>query len=244
MKAKASMLGELGELGGDLDWTERLTDKDWSHYTGKEKGDTVVVFFDGIEIPAWEWWWEGLKRRVGRADGGMESRCGSPPIRPQGATRRQSSLRSPKDMTGDQPSENNEKGLQLEDLWGSLTPLHKPSPPISRSVSRGRHPSPKRPESLTGSVATPRRLTRYLDYDQRSPARDSHAVHFSPHPSVRISAPDPLNRGLSAASTATSSSSVRRHEPRTTDTENGQSVSVPKSALQRPIAPTSLRHSN
>lgn len=238
MKAKASM---LGELGGDLDWTEKLTDKDWSHYTGKDKGNTVVVFFDGIEIPTWEWWWQGLKGSVERADASKQSRCGSPPFRAHGTTRRQSSLRSPKDMTGDPPLDD-EKGLQLEDLWGSLTPLHRSSPPISQSLSRGRPPSPKRPDSLARSVSTPRRLSRYLDYEQRSPTRDSHAVHFSPHPSIRISAPDPPNQRLSIASTATSTSSVRRQEPRATDIETGSHALAPESALQkRPAKPTLRR---
>lgn len=237
MKAKASM---LGELGGDLDWTEKLTDKDWSHYTGKEKGDTVVVFFDGIEIPAWEWWWEGMKGSVDRADAGQKSRCGSPPFRAQGSRRRQSSLRIPMDISRD-PASDDEKGLQLEDLWGSLTPLHRSSPPIGPSVSRGRQSSPKRPESLTRSVSTPRRLSRYLDYEQRSPARDSHAVHFSPHPSIRISAPDPPYTRLSTASTATSASSVRWQEPRATDIDTGAQALTPRSALQRRPAPPSLR---
>ncbi len=239
VKAKASM---LGELGGDLDWTEKLTDKDWSHYTGKQKGDTVVVFFDGIEIPAWQWWWAGLKGSVDRSDASNRSRCGSPPSRSQSATRRQSSLRSPRDTTADMAIDI-EKGLQLEDLWGSLTPLHRSSPHASRSVSRGRSPSPRKPESLTRSVSTPKRLSRYLDYEQRPPARDSHAVHFSPHPSIRISAPDAPNHRLSTASTATSASSVRRQELSATDVDIAAHALTPRSALQRRPAPPSLRRS-
>lgn len=261
MKVKASM---LGELDGDLDWTETLTDKDWSHYSSKEKDDTIVVFFDGTDVPSREWWWQGLKSKgkIRKPDPSKESRCGSPPPRtcPQTPLRRPSSLRSPKDTTRDLPS-SDEKDLQLEDLWGSPTPFHKPSAPVSRSASRGRLSIPRRPDTLTRSVSTPKRLSRYLDYEQRTPARDVPsrdvpardvpAVHFSPHPSVRISAPDPPELGdpvggqrLSRASTATSTSSVRRREPRVYEQEAGQQGLAPRSALQRKPAPPALRHSN
>lgn len=243
----------LGELDGDLDWTETLSDKDWSHYSSKEKDDTVVVFFDGIEVPSREWWWQSLKpkRKFHKPDTSKESKCGSPPpcIHSQTPLRRPSSLRSPKDTTRDLPS--SEKDLQLEDLWGSLTPFRKPSSPLQRIPSRGRHSLPRRPDTLTRSVSTPKRLSRYLDYEQRTPARDVPAVHFSPHPSVRISAPDPPELGepvggqrLSRASTATSMSSVRRREPRAYEQEAGRQGLAPRSALQRKPAPPALRHSN
>lgn len=236
MKAKASMLGELGE---DLEWAQRLTDNNWSHYKGKDEGDTVVLFFDGIEVPASEWWRQTIRRRIGRAKNGEESRCGSP-VRAPRSLRRQSSLRSPKDMTRDQPSE--EQDLQLEDLWGSLTPLHKPSPPISRTVSRGRQMPSRRVESLTRSMSTPKRLSRYLDYDQRSPPRESLAVHFSPHPSVRITAPKPSSLRHSRASTEGSFSSVKRKEARATDTEMIPNLLNPEIAPEkRPDRPW-LRH--
>ena len=59
VKVKANM---VGDFGGDLDWSEKGTDKDWAHYAG-EQG--VVAFFDGIEIPAWQLWLDGAKARLG-----------------------------------------------------------------------------------------------------------------------------------------------------------------------------------
>ena len=49
VKVKANM---MGDLGGDLDWSEKTTDKDWAHYSSP---GGVVAFFDGIQIPAWQW---------------------------------------------------------------------------------------------------------------------------------------------------------------------------------------------
>jgi hypothetical protein len=50
VKAKASM---LGELGSQLSMEDTVMDKDWSHYSAPEG---VVVFVDGIEIKPSEWW--------------------------------------------------------------------------------------------------------------------------------------------------------------------------------------------
>ena len=66
VKLKAAMLGELGD---DVDWTDKLTDKDWSHYCGtqygkeydKSDGPSVVLFYDGVEIKPYEWWLQGIK---------------------------------------------------------------------------------------------------------------------------------------------------------------------------------------
>lgn len=61
-KVKASMLGDDGIT---LNYQDQLTDKDWSHYQENPKTkDGVVVFFDGFEVPAWDWWWEGMKLGV------------------------------------------------------------------------------------------------------------------------------------------------------------------------------------
>ena len=60
VKVKANMMGDLGT---DVDWSEKGADKDWTHYSGDEG---VVAFFDGIEVPAWQWWLDGIKARVGK----------------------------------------------------------------------------------------------------------------------------------------------------------------------------------
>ena len=57
VKAKANMLGELGQ---ETSLSDSLTDRDWSHYRAKTEHG-VVVFMDGIEIRPMEWWKEGLK---------------------------------------------------------------------------------------------------------------------------------------------------------------------------------------
>ena len=62
LKVKAHL---MGDLGADVDWSEKGTDKDWAHYAGEEG---VVAFFDGIEIPAWKWWYSMVKARLGRRD--------------------------------------------------------------------------------------------------------------------------------------------------------------------------------
>lgn len=62
-KVKAQMLGDDGVT---LDSNDQLTDKDWTLYAEGPKKDRVVVFFDGFQYPAWDWWWEGLKLGLGR----------------------------------------------------------------------------------------------------------------------------------------------------------------------------------
>ena len=171
VKAKASM---LGELGGDLEWTERLTDKDWSHYYGKQEGDTVVVFCDGFEVPPSTWWLEGLKGKFGKEDVGRE-RSEVSPSRTPSRERRISPLRRPKDVAGKPPGE--EGGLLTEDLWGSSAPLTRGSSVISRSTSRGRQPASNRGKQPARSMSTPRRLTRYLDYDRRLSAANDQPGH-------------------------------------------------------------------
>ena len=61
-KVKAQMLGDDGIT---LDYTDQLTDKDWTQYLEGPKKDGVVVFFDGFEYAPWDWWWEGVKLSLG-----------------------------------------------------------------------------------------------------------------------------------------------------------------------------------
>ena len=66
VKLKAAMLGELGDT---VDWTDKLTDKDWSHYAGtqygkedgKSDGPSIVLFYNGIEVKPYEWWLQGVR---------------------------------------------------------------------------------------------------------------------------------------------------------------------------------------
>ena len=68
MKMKASMLGELGE---DLSWEDKLTDKGWSHYANRDKGG-VVVFVDGIDVSKFEWRKEGVRQAIFGGPAGRE----------------------------------------------------------------------------------------------------------------------------------------------------------------------------
>jgi hypothetical protein len=61
-KVKAQMLGEDGVT---LDYTDQLTDKDWTLYAEGPNKDGVVVFFDGFEYGPWHWRWEWVKLSLG-----------------------------------------------------------------------------------------------------------------------------------------------------------------------------------
>ncbi len=243
MKAKANM---LGDLGGDLEWTERLTDKDWSHYYAKKKGDTVVVFFDGVEVPASSWWWEGLRGRFGRQS--IAQKTSKDHAFRSHSRERRSRCGSPKDMTGDQPER--EKGLLNEDLWGSSAPLRRGASVDSRSTSRGRQSLCNRNKNLGRSMSTPRRLSRYLDYDQPSPksqagnvvlgTQTDHVDDPSPH-KTRFLVPEQPHRAQSTASTVASSSSIKVRKPAAHDGGGGAPPSRPSSALQRKAATPVLR---
>ncbi|KAL6716386.1 hypothetical protein ACLMJK_005952 [Lecanora helva] len=219
VKAKANM---LGELGGDLEWTERLSDKDWSHYFGRGNGDTIVVFFDGIEVPASTWWLEGLKGRFGKQDvsqrrsevSSFYAYSGEHPTTP---------LRSPKDMAG--LAYDQDKGLVNQDLWGSTAPLAGRNSSVnSRNGSRGRQPSKSRDMQMNRSMSTPKRLSKHLDYNQRSSATHD----WAERPSIRdvqknkaVSPPakamgellGPASQCLSPASYASSQASVKIRKP-------------------------------
>lgn len=186
----------MGELGDTLDWTDRLTDQDWSHYSGKDKGDTVVVFFDGIEIPAWEWWLEGLRTSVGRGIPAKETSASTSSnirsvARPHN-TRRAHSCSA----TGDSLDES---ALLSEDLWGSDTPLRTYSSISSRSSSsRGRQRQSMEAKSPR-NVSTPTRLSKHLAYDEKPTPRTQQRPN---------AAPMPPNQRLSVISTTTSDSSA------------------------------------
>jgi hypothetical protein len=70
-KVKAQMLGDAGIT---LDYNDQLTDKDWTHYAEGPEKDGVVVFFDGFQYAAWDWWWEGLKLSLGSRGPVLEKR--------------------------------------------------------------------------------------------------------------------------------------------------------------------------
>lgn len=224
VKAKANM---MGELGGELDWTDKLTDKDWSHYSGKDKGDTVVLFFDGIEVPAWEWWLEGLRTSMGRRGPVKESASSS--SNTQSVGRPNNMIRAHSYSAADQAVD--ERALLTEDLWGSDTPLRIPSPLSGRSPSRGRQVQSEKVEGPR-SVSTPTRLSKYLAYDEK------------PHlPAQRPKAAPVPNQRLSIISTATSNSSAstRVQSLRANGYETSPPAAVHRSELQRKTGSPSLR---
>ena len=245
-----------GDLGGNLEWTERLTDRDWSHYYGQNKGDTVVVFFDGIEVPAKSWWCENLKGRFGRQ---VKSKIISEEQRSRSRSRerrqkRQSMCGSPMDMTEDHLEDDN--GLLNQDIWGSLTPLRREGSVHSHGTSRGREPSISQTRSPNRSVSTPKRLSRYLDYDQResSASKDptrrvlsdpTHHIHFSiSPPRTRFLEPEPLDRRPSSAVTVSPSSSIKGRKGNASGDDSRQTVSRPSSILQRRKGSPVLRHTS
>ena len=76
LKAKAAMLGELGE---DLNWKDKVLDKDWSHYKARSEDSGLVIFMDGIEVKSYEWWTEGLRQNLrGRTTKTIERAVSNP----------------------------------------------------------------------------------------------------------------------------------------------------------------------
>lgn len=59
-KAKAAMLGELGE---ELDWKDKLNSRDWAWYTAKSPAG-VAVFIDGIDMTPFDWRLEGMRQSL------------------------------------------------------------------------------------------------------------------------------------------------------------------------------------
>ena len=225
VKAKANMMGELGE---ELDLTDRLTDQDWSHYSGKDKGDTVVVFFDGITVPPWEWYLESLRTSISRSDA-SEDRSPSRSSdtqrldRPHNATRAYSSSAADESM--------DESSLLSEDLWGSDTPLQMNSPLSSPSPSRPRQvrfEEAERPRRVSTSTRQP----KYLVYDEKSPI-----------PVQRPRAAPISNHRLSMISTSTSNSSasIRAPSPEIHSSESSTPRTRHKSQLRRKTGSPSLR---
>lgn len=254
VKAKANL---MGELGGDLEWTDKSTDKDWSHYSGKDDGATVVVFFDGIEFPSYKWWWENLK--VSAKVGDARRRELEHSMRRQQSNRREADAALGKEHSQARPHSERaqkerplskkppterppteEQDLLTEDLWGSYTPLRGASPAAGRSLSRGRQTQPRRAESVNRSVSTPTRLSKYLNSEQE-PAQ---TVQFG---GARSLAPNamaaPAAQRFSTASTATASS-ARGQDRRSKEIERSPPTELQRGALHRKTASPSLRQAS
>lgn len=221
VKAKASM---MGELGSELNWTDKLTDKDWSHYSGEEKGDTVVVFFDGIEVPAWEWWLECLRTSVGRRGPAIE-RSASSSSNTQSVGPPKNLIRAHSYSAADQPVD--ERALLTKDLWGSDTPLRIHSPLSGRSPSRGRQGHSGKAESPR-SVSTPTRLSKYLAYDEK-PQLLAQRPKAAPVPNQRLS--------MMSTATSNSSASTRAQSLRVNGYESSPPATLHRNELQRKNSP-------
>ncbi|KAL8708278.1 MAG: hypothetical protein Q9220_006855 [cf. Caloplaca sp. 1 TL-2023] len=194
VKVKANM---MGDIGGDVDWSEKSSDKDWAHYSSPHG---VVAFFDGIEVPAWQWWFNGVKARVA-LDVGLVKRQMMPnksALQPSGSwrpsnnndPRRQSAPgaddvwakqtpvedRNAKPQQGELlPTEDEEPST--EDVWGSWSPLRATSPLSARSLSRGRPGS----SSLRGparNASSPTRLSKHADLERYSPRDPRDLANF------------------------------------------------------------------
>jgi len=238
VKAKANL---MGELGADLGWTDKSTDKDWSHYSGKEEGATVVVFFDGIEIPSYKWWWENLK--VSAKVGDARRRSIESSIHRQQSNKRQvDAALGPERSRARPPTE--EQDLLAEDLWGSHTPLRQASPGNARSLSRGRQAQPRRPESVNRSISTPTRLSKYLNYEQEPLQWNESARARSPAPNGKpMTSTVPAAQRFSMASTTTSSNAGML-DHRSKDFETSPLTNPQRNSLQRKTASPSLRQAS
>ena len=225
MKVKANM---MGDLGGDLDWSDKMADKDWSHYAGKEKGDTVVVFFNGIEVPTYEWWWPSIKARISPGPSDRSSRNATPsPSRNTGNTSLPRRTLSPHSQRLAIEHPAWDEGPAQIDLWGSETPLRRaslsPAPSSRGRPSSLRTDSPHRP-------STPRRYPK-------SPAPETEPL-LNRHTSTN----NHTGR-LSTTSIATTSFSDGVIDPVETHTGFVSPTSSHVRELRRKISSPSLRSS-
>lgn len=181
VKVKANM---MGDLAGDVDWSEKSSDKDWAHYSSPQG---VVAFFDGIHVPSFQWWFDGVKARIG-LDVGLIRRQMSPNragLTAQGSWRppnniipekqtapgaddawaKQSPviLVTPKDQQEGLLADEN-TGPAAEDVWGSWSPLRPTSPIHARSLSRGRAGSSSL-RSSPRNASTPTTSSKYIDIE-------------------------------------------------------------------------------
>ena len=226
VKAKANMMGELGDT---LGLTDRLTDQDWSHYSGKDKGDTVVVFFDGIEVPAWEWWLEGLRSTVSMSTPAKE-RSASTSSDPQSVERFRDIIHAHSDSVTDNSVD--ERSLSSEDLWGSDTPLRTYSPLGSQTRPRGRRVRFEKVGSPR-SVSTPNRLSKYLAYDE-SPPVPVQKPRAAPMPKQRLDI-------VTSTPTSSSSASTGAPSPEAMSSDTSTPPTRHRSELRRKAGSPSLR---
>ena len=183
VKVKANM---MGDLAGDVDWSEKSSDKDWAHYSSPQG---VVAFFDGIHVPSFQWWMDGVKARIG-LDVGLIRRQISPN---RAGLTAQGSWRPPQNVTPEKQTapgaddawakqspvtpqsqeEQQEKVLAeenteptAEDVWGSWSPLRPTTPVQARSLSRGRAGSSSL-RSSPRNTSTPTTSSKYIGIERR-----------------------------------------------------------------------------
>jgi hypothetical protein len=140
-KVKAQMLGEDGVT---LDYTDQLTDKDWTLYAEGPNKDGVVVFFDGFEYAPWQERWEGVKLSLGSGGHVKEKRNkeGRSLTLRQARMSKQRSLR-----TGLSPRES--LVGQGKRSWDEI-PVEKSGILHAQSPPRSRRASPLNEQSLLG----------------------------------------------------------------------------------------------
>ena len=217
----------MGELGETLDLTDKLTDQDWSHYSGKDKGDTVVVFFDGITVPPWEWYLESLKTSMSRLDA-SEDRSPSRSPDPQRLDRPQKAMRAYRSSATDESMD--ESSLLSEDLWGSDTPLQMNSPLSSRSPSRPRQVRFEEAER-SRRISTSKQQSKNLAHEKSSiPVQRPRAA---PMPNHRLS--------VTSTATSSSSASTRARSPEVHSSESSTPPTRHRSELRRKTGSPSLR---
>lgn len=73
-RAKAAMLGELGE---ELDWKDTMSSRDWSQYSAKS-AHGIAVFIDGIDMTPLDWRLEGFRQALPSLRGPSSSTSSQP----------------------------------------------------------------------------------------------------------------------------------------------------------------------
>ena len=160
-----------------MNYTDEANDQDWSNYIENDRGDGLVLFFDGIHVPALDWWWQGAKTGFKTGVSMVEKEEAILTRKRSLSSRRHPSTRESLVPYNKFLQEGNIEqdesiinGLWDDDVFKDEVPLLSDlwgdSPSRLRSTSRGPDSGTARDGSLkrTTSVSTPRQPSNYIIY--------------------------------------------------------------------------------
>ena len=160
-----------------MNYKDKANDQDWSNYIENDRGDGLVLFFDGIHVPALDWWWQGAKTGFKTGVSLIEKEESLTRKRSPSSGRRPSTRESlvPYNKILREGNIEQEESIINEGLWDDdvfkdevplLSDLWGDSPSRLRSTSRGPDSGVTRDGSLkrTTSVSTPRRQSNHTIY--------------------------------------------------------------------------------